>query len=116
MTSGSSRSLIVVKPLRSANSTVMVRRLASVSILWGFGRDAWSASSAAFGVSAGGWASVGNRAGLVRDDGCPQALGASATRVPQFGQYAKFGAKTKPQPGHEFDFFVPHFGQKAKPL
>nr|WP_245452391.1 hypothetical protein [Bradyrhizobium forestalis] len=47
---------------------------------------------------------------------CPPPLGAAATRVPHFGQYAKSGAHGKPQPGHALGCFVPHCGQKAKPL
>src|SRR5882757_4214933 len=117
MTSGSSRSLIAVKPLRSANSTVMVRRFASVSTLWGVGRDPRTVSTTGFGIGAG-WTPIGTVAGIVGDDGfrCLPASTASSTWAPHFGQYVKSGAHTWPQPGHAFGCFAPHFGQNAKPL
>jgi hypothetical protein len=59
---------------------------------------------------------IGTAIGLVRTDACPPPWGASPTKAPHFGQYAKSGAHGKPQAKHAFGCFVPHFGQKAKPL
>jgi hypothetical protein len=78
MISGSNRSLKAVKPLRSANSTVTVRRSASPAGPSGAVRMAVGA--VALDMAAGAEA------------GRPSVAAPPSTREPHFGQKAKSGA------------------------
>ena len=91
MTSGSSRSLSVVNPLRSAKSTVMVRRSASVSSLLALAEMPALPRRPGFGVGQVRGAHRGYRRNCPIDGSLP-ALGTSPPRAPHFGQYAKSGA------------------------
>src|SRR5215470_924263 len=90
--SGSRRSLMAVKPARSATRTVAGRRSSGSS----------SSRASAFAPSRGG-------------EGAGAGAGGGAPRpVPQRGQKAKSAGDGVPQEGHIFGRGRPHFGQKAK--
>src|SRR5262245_31561224 len=90
--SGSRRSLMAVKPARSAKRTVAGRRSSGSS----------SSRASVFATSRGG-------------EGSGAGVGGGAPRlVPQRGQKAKSAGDDVPQEGHVFDRGRPHFGQKAK--
>src|SRR5215467_10320510 len=90
--SGSRRSLMAVKPARSAKRTVAGRRSSGSS----------SSRVSAFTASRGG-------------EGAGAGVGGGAPRlVPQRGQKAKSAGDDVPQEGHVFGRGRPHFGQKAK--
>src|SRR5215470_12296120 len=90
--SGSRRSLMAVKPARSAKRTVAGRRSSGSS----------SSRVSAFATSRGG-------------EGAGAGAGGGAPRlVPQRGQKAKSAGDDVPQEGHVFGRGRPHFGQKAK--
>src|SRR5215813_3912845 len=90
--SGSRRSLMAVKPARSAKRTVAGRRSSGSS----------SSRASAFAISRGG-----EEAGAGAGGGAPRL-------VPQRGQKAKSAGDDVPQEGHVFGRGRPHFGQKAK--
>src|SRR5262249_2873780 len=90
--SGSRRSLMAVKPARSAKRTVAGRRSSGSS----------SSRASAFAASRGG-------------EGAGAGVGGGAPRlVPQRGQKAKSAGDDVPHEGHVFGRGRPHFGQKAK--
>src|SRR5437773_3644445 len=102
--SGSRRSLSVVKPARSANRTVTSRRSAS-----GSGPPA----SSAFADGRDAWGSRGT--GPPRSPGSAgPPSGAGARRPPQRGQKANSLERGAPLDGHVEGSRLPHFGQKAK--
>jgi hypothetical protein len=89
--SGSRRSPTVVKPARSAKSTVTGRRSLPISP----------------GARAGG------------ADGCAAsprggAVAAGRSAAPHFGQKANSAGQAKPHPGHALSSARPHRGQNAK--
>src|SRR5215470_18582146 len=90
--SGSRRSLMAVKPARSAKRTVAGRRSSGSS----------SSRASAFATSRGG------------EEAGAGAGGGASRLVPQRGQKAKSAGDDVPQEGHVFGRGRPHFGQKAK--
>src|SRR5713226_3301322 len=105
MTSGSSCSERVVKPLRSANRTVTVRRSASPVKAGMVGAGATGAGRNGSGEAEGDGGGAAGSASIGWD--------VAPCFCPHFGQNAKSGGQAQPQRAQRAGWRAPHFGQNA---